>query len=113
MNATNNFQYAGYICSDAKVIDFKKTNMVKFGMFVGKNEGQKKSAIINVEKICKKDDKQVIDLLKKGQLVKVTGFFDSNTYTTKDGKEVTNFVLVATSVEPHTFKKKEEKKEAA
>lgn len=116
MNEYNSINLVGRICKDAEVVEFDKTKMVKFGIFVdGKPvpEGKEKnpSSILNFEKFCKKSDNEIIDILKKGKLVKVNGFMQADTYKNKDGKDITTTKFVAASVEAFQYPPKKEKEE--
>lgn len=94
MNEYNFFAMAGRVVTDAKVmVECEKSNLVRFGIFLNTSkvkEGQKypASMIVNFEAFVKKDDKETMELLKKGKSIKLTGFYDVDCYTDKDGKEV-------------------------
>ena len=51
-----------------------------------------------METWIKKDDTATIDMLKKGTLIKVEGFFKADSYA-KDGKEVHKTVFAVTKIE--------------
>lgn len=112
MNAMNNFTISGFVVNDATVKDFEKASVARFGLSfktTEKKDGQevKHSAIINLEKWIKKDDNTTLNLLKKGTLIKVQGFFKADSYI-KDGKEKNITVFLATSVEQVIIKEKGE-----
>ena len=58
----------------------------------------KLSAILNIETWIKNDDTATLDLLQKGKLIKVEGFFKADTYT-KDGKDFHVTKMTATKIE--------------
>ena len=112
MNANNNFSVVGFICKDAEVRGFDKSSIARFGISIKTTEkkgGQDvtSSSIQNFETWVKNDDQALLSLLKKGKLVKVEGFFKSETYQ-KDGKDVHVIKLVATKVTEVEKKNKEE-----
>lgn len=109
---TNVIILAGNLCKDAEVINLKKNDIVRFGIFVNapKKDGQDKpdSVIVNFEKFIKKDDTETINLLKRGKTVQVKGFVAVDAYTDKNGQRQVKMKLVATEITPFTFTKKEE-----
>ena len=101
---TNNFAIAGFVVNDAEVRECTNSNIARFGLSVKRTEKKSEeekstSAILNIETWCKKDDTQKLDLMKKGMLIQVEGFFKPEQYTDKDGKEKHVIKLVATKVE--------------
>lgn len=112
MNANNNFSVVGFICKDAEVRSFEKSSIARFGISIKTTEKKgdqdvTSSSIQNFETWVKNDDQALFALLKKGKLVKVEGFFKSETYQ-KDGKDVHVIRLVATKVSEVEKKNKEE-----
>lgn len=102
MNAMNNFTIAGFVVNDAEVKNFEKASVARFGISIRTTEKKgeqevKHSSIVNIETWVK-NGATTLDLLKKGTLVKVEGFFKADAYT-KDGKEIHSIKLVATKVE--------------
>lgn len=90
MNANNNFSVVGFICKDAEVRSFEKSSIARFGLSIKTTEKKgdqdvTSSSIQNFETWVKNDDQALFALLKKGKLVKVEGFFKSETYQ-KDGR---------------------------
>lgn len=114
MNDYNNFTLVGRICQDAKVKNIGKSSVVRFGIFLNalkKKEGEKnpESHILNFERFVKKDDTKLLDILKKGNLVKVQGMFDVDAYTDKQGNKVVKEKYIALQVEEFAYPKKEDK----
>ena len=102
MNAMNNFTISGFVVNDAKVKNFEKASVARFGLSFRTTEKKgdqevKKSSILDMETWIKKDDTATIDMLKKGTLIKVEGFFKADSYT-KDGKEVHKTVFAVTKI---------------
>lgn len=103
MNAMNNFTISGFVVNDAKVKNFEKASVAHFGLSFRTTEKKgdqevKKSSILDMETWIKKDDTATIDMLKKGTLIKVEGFFKADSYT-NDGKEVHKTVFAVTKIE--------------
>ena len=76
MNAMNNFTISGFVVNDAKVKNFEKASVARFGLSFRTTEKKgdqevKKSSILDMETWIKKDDTATIDMLKKGTLIKV------------------------------------------
>lgn len=104
----NNFTISGYVVNDAEVRTFEKSSIARFGLSFRTTEKKgdqevKKSAIVNLETWIKKDS-STLDMLKKGSLLKVEGFFKADSYM-KNDKEVHLVKFVATNIE--TVKKEE------
>lgn len=103
MNAMNNFTISGFVVKDAEVKNFEKSSIARFGLSFKTSEKNGntevvKSAIVNIETWIKNDDAATQELLKKGSLIKIEGFFKADPYT-KDGKCVNQYRLVATKIE--------------
>jgi len=103
MNAMNNFTISGFVVKDAEVKNFEKSSIARFGLSFKTSEKNGntevvKSAIVNIETWIKNDDAATQELLKKGSLIKIEGFFKADPYT-KDGKSVNQYRLVATKIE--------------
>ena len=116
MATNNNFTVTGFVAVDANVV--KNNNGSAFARFQlairttkkDKDGNEKKiSALQNIE-VGTKADSPKLELLKKGTLIKVEGFFEINQYTGKDEKEHTTIVWKATAIEK--MEKKEETQEA-
>ena len=110
MNKMNNITISGFVVNNAEVKNFEKSSIARFGLSFRTTEKKgdkeiKTSAILNFETWVKKEDTATLDMLKKGTLIKVEGFYKAESYV-KDGKEVHVPKLVATKIE---LVKKEEK----
>ena len=113
MNAMNNITISGFVVNNAEVKSFEKSSVARFGLSFRTSEKRdghevKKSSILNMETWVKNGDTATIDMLKKGTLIKVEGFFKADSYT-KDGKEVHLTKFAVTKVE---LVRKETTKEA-
>lgn len=99
----NNFTISGFVVNNAEVHNFEKSSIARFGISyrtsVKKDDQEiKLSAILNIETWIKNDDTATLDLLQKGKLIKVEGFFKADTYT-KDGKDFHVTKMTATKIE--------------
>lgn len=113
MATNNNFTVTGFVAVDANVV--KNPNGSAFARFPlsiratrkDKDGNEKKvSALQNIEMGTKADSPK-LELLKKGTLVKIEGFFDVNIYNDKEGKEHQTVVWKATAIEKIETNKKE------
>lgn len=113
MATNNNFTVTGFVAVDANVV--KNNNGSAFARFPlairttkkDKDGNEKKiSALQNIE-VGTKADSPKLELLKKGTLIKVEGFFEINQYTGKDEKEHTTIVWKATAIEKVEKKEQE------
>ena len=104
MATNNNFTVIGFVAVDANVV---KNNNGSRTTKKDKDGNEKKiSALQNIE-VATKADSPKLDLLKKGTLIKVEGFFEINQYTGKDEKEHTTIVWKATAIEKVEKKEQE------
>lgn len=99
MNAMNNFTISGFVVNDAKVKNFEKASVARFGLSFRTTEKKgdqevKKSSILDMETWIKKDDTATIDMLKKGTLIKVEGFFKADSYTKDARRFIKQFLLL-------------------
>ena len=97
------FHNLWFVVNNAEVHNFEKSSIARFGISyrtsVKKDDQEiKLSAILNIETWIKNDDTATLDLLQKGKLVKVEGFFKADTYT-KDGKDFHVTKMTATKIE--------------
>ena len=100
MATNNNFTVTGIVAMDAQVKNNGNGSVwAKFQI----------SALQNIE-VSTKQGSPKLDLLKKGTIVKVEGFFEPRTYTGKDEKEHFALSWKATAIEK--IEKKEDTPEA-
>lgn len=103
MNAMNNFAISGFVVNNAEVRNFEKSSIARFGLCYKTIEKKgdkeiKNSDILNIETWVKNSDTATLEMLQKGKLIKVEGFFKAETYT-KDGKECHATKMTATKIE--------------
>ena len=116
MATNNNFTVTGIVAMDATVKNNENGSVwAKFPLSIRvtrkDKDGNEKniSALQNIEVATKKDSPK-LELLKKGTIVKVEGFFEPRTYTGKDEKEHFALSWKATAIEK--IEKKEDTPEA-
>lgn len=116
MATNNNFTVTGIVAVDANVKN--NTNGSAWATFplsirttIKDKDGNEKkiSALQNIE-VGTKQGSPKLDLLKKGTLIKVTGFFEPRVYTGKDNQEHSTISWKATAIEK--IEKNNEPKEA-
>ena len=113
---SNNFCVSGFVCNDAKVYDFTRNTLAKFGLSISRMDdstnNQRVSAILNCEAWRKLENKWQFDKhLKKGQAITITGFFMPQEWTDQNGQRRSSVILRVTSIE-NTDEKKLEEQEA-
>ena len=102
-NNSNSFNLTGYIAVNAQIREFEKSAVARFPLSISRTETSgeesvRKSALINCECWRKQADANTFDLLKKGQLVQVSGFIRPEEWTDEDGTKHSRIVFVVTSV---------------
>lgn len=115
MATNNNFTVIGFVAVDANVV--KNNNGSAFARFPlairttkkDKDGNEKKISVLQNIEVGTKADSPKLELLKKGTFVKVTGFFEPQSYV-KDEKEHFTLVWKATAIEK--VEKKENTQEA-
>jgi len=116
MATNNNFTVIGFVAVDANVV--KNNNGSAFARFPlairttkkDKDGNEKKISALQDIEVGTKADSPKLELLKKGTLIKVTGYFEPRSYTGKDEKEHFAISWKATAIEK--VEKKEENQEA-
>ncbi len=105
MATNNNFTVIGFVATDANVKNNENGSAwAKFPLAIrtttkDKDGNEKKvSALQNIE-VATKVGSPKLALLTKGTLVKVTGFFEAQSYTGKDNAEHTIISWKATAIE--------------
>lgn len=105
MATINNFTVTGFVAMEATVKN--NTNgsaWTKFPLAIrrtykDKDGNDKKiSALQNIE-VATKAGSPKLELLKKGMLVKIEGFFEVRSYTDRNGNEQTTISWKATAIE--------------
>ena len=105
MATNNNFTVTGFVAMDANVV--KNPNGSAFARFPlsirttrkDKDGNQKQTSVLQNIEVATKADSPKLELLKKGTLIKVEGFFEASQYVGKDEKEHQTIVWKATAIE--------------
>ena len=93
MATNNNFTVTGIVAMDAQVKNNGNGSVwAKFPLAIrttkkDKDGNEKKISALQDIEVGTKEGSPKLDLLKKGTIVKVEGFFEPRTYTGKDEKE--------------------------
>ena len=114
MATNNNFTVIGFVAVDANVV--KNNNGSAFARFPlairttkkDKDGNEKKISALQDIEVGTKEGSPKLDLLKKGTIVKVEGFFEPRTYTGKDEKEHFALSWKATAIEKIEKKENQE-----
>lgn len=102
-NNNNSFNLSGFIAVNAQIREFEKSAVARFPLSISRTETNgeesvRKSALINCECWRKQADADTFELLKKGQLVQLSGYIRPEEWTDEDGTKHSRIVFVATSV---------------
>ena len=95
----NSFAVTGFIGKDAKIRQFTSASVARFSLAVGRTEivgkeTQKVSAFMAVE-VWRKNESASFELLKKGQIITIHGYFKPEEWSDDKGKH-NRMVMVAT-----------------
>ena len=101
----NNFAVTGFVAKDAEVRQFTTTSVARFPLAVARQEKngedtKRISAFMNIEAWRKNENTGSFDLLTKGTLLTVEGYFKPEEWTDKDGVLHNRIVTVAVKFYP-------------
>lgn len=104
----NSFVVSGYIVKDAEIRNFKSASVARFPISISRpetkgNETVYHSAIVTIEAWKKNENTAEFDLLKKGTVITVEGYFRPEEWE-KDGKKQSRIVFLATKFYPASDK---------
>ena len=105
MATNNNFVITGFVAVDAKVVNHDNGSAwALFSLSIGethkdKDGNEEKDYALQNIVVNTKVNSPKLDLLKKGTLIKVEGFFGTHKYTDKDGDMHKVVVWKATAIE--------------
>lgn len=105
MATNNNFTVTGIVAMDATVKNNTNGSVwAKFPLAIrvtrkDKDGNEKKTSALQDIEVGTKEGSPKLELLKKGTIVKIEGFFEPRTYTGKDEKEHYILSWKATSIE--------------
>lgn len=101
MNANNNFTVIGFVANDAEIKNVGNSQVARTAIVVSTTRNEKRtSAFLNIE-IWRKTKTQDFDLLKKGKLIKVSGFMKTEEWES-NGQKHNRIVFQVTEVAEHT-----------
>lgn len=97
----NNFAVTGFVGKDAEIRQFTNASVARFSLAVSRQEKNgeetnRVSAFMGVEAWRKNEHTESFDLLTKGALITVEGFFKPEEWNDKDGVRHNRIVMVAT-----------------
>lgn len=95
----NSFAVTGFIGKDAEIRQFTSASVARFSLAVGRTETvgketKKVSAFMAVE-VWRKNESASFELLKKGQMLTVHGYFKPEEWSDDKGKH-NRIIMVAT-----------------
>ena len=98
----NNFAVSGFVAVDAQVNNFEKASVARFPLSINRKETVngtevRKSVLMNIEAWRSKEHTADFEVMKKGNLVTVEGYFKPEEYI-KEGKTIQKLVFAATKV---------------
>lgn len=103
----NSFSVSGYIVKDAEIREFKTASVARFSLAVsrcdktGETPEYTSSFTPSIEAWRKNENTSSYDILTKGTLLTVKGYFKPESWTDKaTGQEKNRLVLVATEFYP-------------
>ena len=110
----NSFAVTGFIGKDAEIRSFETASVARFSIAVSRadktgEETSYVSAFMGIEAWRKNEAVDSFDVLKKGELITVEGYFKPEEWTdSKRGEKRNRIIMVATKFYP-TPEKEEEK----
>ena len=101
----NSFAVTGFTGKDAEIRQFNNASVARFSLAVSRTEkrGEETSrvaAFMNIEAWRKNENASDFDILKKGTMLTVEGYFKPEEWTDKEGVKHQRIILVATKFYP-------------
>lgn len=93
----NSFAISGFVGKDADIRTFENASVARFSIAVHRSEkdsSQSVSAFLSVEAWHRNNNLSDFDLLKKGQLITVVGYFKPEEWNDKETGEKRNRVIL-------------------
>jgi single-strand DNA-binding protein len=110
----NTFAVSGFVGQDAEIRQFLTSSVARFSIAVARTEtvdgkSTRVSAFMPVEAWRKNESLESFDILKKGELITVEGYFKPEQWSSADGTNRNRVVMTATKfyVTPDKFEKQE------
>ena len=114
----NSFAVTGFIGKDAEIRSFETASVARFSIAVSRadkagEETSYVSAFMGIEAWRKNEAVDSFDVLKKGELITVEGYFKPEEWTdSKRGEKRNRIIMVATKFYPTPEKEEEEADDA-
>lgn len=113
----NSFAVTGFVAKDAEIRQFTNASVVRFPLAVSRQERNAEetnriSAFMNIEAWRKNENTGSFDILTKGTMLTVEGYFKPEEWIDKDGTKRNRIVMTAVKFYP-TEEKEEAPKEPA
>lgn len=107
----NSFVVTGFVSKDAEIRQFATSSVARFPLAVSRNErngeeNARVSAFMNIEAWRKNENTTSFDILKKGTMLTVEGYFKPEEWT--DEQEVKHNRIVMVAVKLYETPEKEE-----
>ncbi|KAA4739372.1 single-stranded DNA-binding protein [Bacteroides fragilis] len=114
----NTFAVTGFIGKDAEIHQFTSASVARFPLAVSRlekngEESNRISAFMNIEAWRKNENTDSFDMLTKGTMLTVEGYFKPEEWIDKDGTRHNRIVTVAVRFYPPVEKEKEAPKKQA
>lgn len=98
----NSFAVSGFVGKDAETRTFENASVARFAIAVHRSEkdsSQSVSAFLSVEAWRRNDNLKDFELLTKGRMITVEGYFKPEEWTDKEsGEKRSRIILTATKV---------------
>ena len=99
----NQFAVSGFVGKDAEIRQFTTASVARFPLAVSRQERngeetKRTSAFMNVEAWRKNDHAESFDIVKKGTLLTVEGYFKPEEWADNEGVKHNRIVMVATKL---------------
>ena len=108
----NSFAVTGFVAKDAEIRQFTNASVARFPLSVARQEKngedtKRVSAFVNMEAWRKNENADSFDVLTKGTLLTVEGYFKPEEWADKDGVLHNRIVMVAVRFYPAVEKEEE------
>ena len=97
----NSFAVTGFVSKDAEIRQFTTSSVARFPLAIGRSNGKEGeeavriSALMNIE-AWRKNESASFDLLKKGTMLTVEGYFKPEEWADQTGVKHNRISMVAT-----------------
>ena len=101
----NSFKVTGFIAKDAEIRQFTSASVARFPLSVSRREKVgddfgRVSSLISIEAWRKNEEASGFDILAKGEMITVEGYFKPEEWVDQDGIRRNRVLMVATSFFP-------------